>query len=418
MRSPGTFRGLRSRRFDLRALGQDLPLKAVAVGVALILYVTVAQAAVREQIVEFDGRIPVSRPDIPEGHVLRGQLGEVTVRIRGTPAALSAVTREHIRATIELSLAPVARGEMQEARVQATVLAEGVKVVDTAPATIPVRLERLTSRTLAVQTRFANEPPRGFVPGNAVVAPAEVAVSGPESAVAAVAAVFATVRFGDVGVDITQGAEATAVDQAGVAVEGVKVEPAGVQVRVPLLPTSTTRTLPVIWSLRGAVAAGHWISRVTTDPVAVTIRGAPEAISGLEHIETAGVDVRGLTASRTVTVALQLPAGVALLEPVTATVTVTVIPLSGTRPFPMVAVRAQGLAPNQTAEVQPGTVEVVLSGPLTALQAVTAEQVTAIVDAAGRAAGAHQLEVVVRAPAGLRVESVQPQRVTVTISTR
>ncbi len=418
MRAPGPFRVLGHRRLQLRVLAQDLPLKAVALGVALILWVTVAQAAAREVTVDFDGRLPVERPEIPEGLVMRGQLGEVAVRLRGTPAAIGAVSRESLRATIDISVLAATRGEPQDAPVRVSVATEGVKVVDVVPASVPVRVEKLVTRTLAVQARFANEPPRGFVPGDAAVSPAQVKVTGPESVIAMVTAVFATLRFGDVGLDLVQAAQATPADQNGAPVDGAVAEPAAVEVRVPLLPTSTTRTLPVLWELRGAVAAGYWISRVTTEPAVITVRGEPSALSALERISTASIDVGGLTASRTLNVPFRLPEGVTLLQPVDARVTLTVVPLTGTRPFPLVAVQPVGLAATQVAEIEPRTVDVTLAGTVPALTGITAEQVSAGVDVAGRPPGTYQLDVTVRGPQGVTIQGVQPARVTVTIKNR
>ena len=418
MRAPGPLRVLGPRRLALRRLTEDLPLKAVALGVAAILWVTVAQAAERETTIEFDGRIPVERPEVPVGHVLRGQLGDVAVKLRGTPGALAAISRESLRATIDISVLAATRGEPQEAPVRVTVASETVKVVDATPASVSVRVEKLTTRTLPVQVRYANEVPRGFVPGDAKVSPAEVSLTGPESAVAAVAAVYATVRFGDVALDLVQAAQAHAVDQSGAQVDGVIAEPSAVQVSVALLPTSTTRTLPVIWDLRGAVAAGYWVSRVTTDPAAITVRGEPGTLSGLERIAAASVDVSGLTASRTVRAPLLMPGGVAMLQPVDASVTVTVTPLTGTRPFPLVAVQATGLAATQVAEIDPRTVEVIVAGPVPALNAIAADQVSASVDVGGRPPGTYQLDVTVRVPQGVTIQGVQPARVAVTIRNR
>lgn len=416
MRAPGPFRTIGGRRFDLRSLGQDLPLKAIALIVALVLWVTVVQAAAREVDQEFTG-IAIERPELPEGYVIRGALGEVTVQLRGTPAAVGAVSREQLHATIEVSLL-AAGPEPQDAPVRVRVDSETAKVVSATPSTVQVRVERITSRALGVQARFANEPPSGFVPGQAAVGPAEVTITGPESLVGSVAAVYATVRFGDVGIDVAQTVQATAVDANGAPVEGVTAEPAAVEVRVPLLPTSTTRTLPVLWVFRGEVAAGFWISRVASDPVAVTVRGSPEALGPLQRIETAPIDVSGLNANRVLRVPLLLPAGVALLEPRDANVTITVVPLTGTRPFPVVAVQATGLAPDLSATPEPRTISIVVSGQVALLSSLAADQVTATVDVTGRGPGVHELDVVVRAPNGTVIESVQPARVTVTITRR
>jgi YbbR domain-containing protein len=302
--------------------------------------------------------------------------------------------------------------------VRVTVGDERVKVVEVMPAAIALRVERLTTRTFTVQARFANEPPAGFQPGQPVFAPTEVRVGGPGSLVALVTAIFATVRYGDVGVDIIQSAQVQAVDAAGNAVEGVTVEPAGVQVNVPILPTASTRTVPVLWILRGSVAPGYWISRVSTDPVAVTVRGDPKVLGQLDRIETASVDVGGISSNRTFRTSLTLPDRVSLVQPGEATVTVVVTPLSGTRPFPLVAVQVTGAAAGLTADVDPKTVDIVVSGLLAQLNTLKPEDIVASVDASGRGAGTHALDVSLKLPPGFTLLSTQPPRATVILRPR
>ena len=67
---------VRRRSLDLRrAFMRDLPLKGAALAIALLLWVAAAEAAPREKVEWFPGRVPVERPDVPLGYVLRGQLG-------------------------------------------------------------------------------------------------------------------------------------------------------------------------------------------------------------------------------------------------------------------------------------------------------------------------------------------------------
>jgi YbbR domain-containing protein len=217
--------------------------------------------------------------------------------------------------------------------------------------------------------------------------------------------------------DLTQSAPAIPVDANGLPIDGLQVEPGVVVVSVPLLPTATTRTVPVLWSLHGAVAAGYWASRVTTDPVAVTISGDQAVLAQVERIEAVAVDVTGLTAARTFRVPLALPDGVTLLQPVDVSVTVTVVPLAGTRPF-LEAVQVQSLGSGLVAETDPGSVTVTVSGPAPTLTAMTADQVAVTVDASGKLAGTYTVDAVVRVPSGVSVQSVQPPRVTLTIRSK
>jgi len=404
------------RRIDVRRLFLgDLRLKSAAVALAFVLWVIAARGAPgADTTITFDGRIPVERPDVPVGFVLGGPLGDVAVKLRGPEEAVHAVGQPQLRALLDISgLAPGPTA--QDAPVRVLVADERVHIVEVAPATVSVKFERRLERTLAVQARFANEAPRGFQAAPATFRPQQVSVSGPESAVATVAAVIAAVRFGDTPLDLAQDVRPVPVDASGQMVDGVEVDPVSVHVTVPVQSTATTRALPILAQLRGDVATGYWISRVSTAPLVVTVGGDRETIAVLDRVETAPVDVAGLSAGRSFGVPLALPNGVKVIGDAQVTVAVTVVALVGTRPFPLVAVQTAGLGPGLSAAITPGTVDVVVAGTVPVLSALGADSVSALVDLTGRGPGTYALEPVVRSAAGTTVQTVQPSRLTVTI---
>jgi YbbR domain-containing protein len=408
------------RRVDLRRImTHDFPLKAVAVVIAIVFWVALTQnTAPRVIVVTFDGRVPVERPDNPPGYVLRGQLADVVVTLRGAPGVADRVALSDLRATIDAKALALGQAEPQDARVTVTVAKDGVEVVDVAPPTVSLRVERVTSRTLLVQPRFANNPPTGARAGDPAVTPTEVSVTGPESDISRIAAVLATVRFGDAQTDIeAPSTPAIPVDASGVPVDGLKVEPGVVTVKVPVLPIATTRTVPVVFTLRGAVAPGYWVVGVAMDPFAVTVRGDEQVLSSLDRIETLPIDVGNLSATRSFSVALAVPTGVTLLKPTDVAVTVTVQPLAGTRLFSS-AVQVTGLTGNQLADVDVPNVNVLVTGPVPTLVGLGPEAVIAVVDAGGRGPGTYPVDVAVHVPTGVTVQTVQPTRVLLTIRPR
>jgi YbbR domain-containing protein len=411
---------LQRRRIDLRRIATaDLPLKLTAVLIALIFWVvTFVSAPATEVVQDYSGRVAVERPDsVPAGYVLQGQLGDVGVRLRGTPAALANVVASDLHATLDLP--DIHNSDPQDVRVSVVVATAGVKVESNAPATVTVRIEPITSRDVAVQARFANNPPTGTLAGDPAITPSQVRVSGAASQVARIAALYATVAFGDAVTDLVQSVQPRAVDASGATIDGLTVDPAVVQLTVPVLPTATTRTVPVVPAVRGAVAAGYWITRVTSDPTVVTVRGEGAALSTIDQVATAPIDVSGLGADRTFQVALLLPAeGTSIVKAAQATVTVSVAPLTGSRSFPVVAVQASGVGSGFVAEFDPPAISIVVAGPVPALSGITPGQVVATVDATGRGPGTYAVDVVVRTPAGTTAQSVQPTRVTLTIRTR
>ncbi len=410
------------RRLDLRRIATaDFPLKLTAVLIALIFWiVSILSAPATEVVKDYSGRVAVERPDsVPAGYVVQGQLGDVSVRLKGTEAALANVVASDLHATLNLPAADIHNSDPQDVPVRVEVATAGVSVESYAPAAVTVRIEPITSRDVAVQARFANTPPAGTFAGDPAITPSQVRVSGAASQVARIAALYATVGFGDAVTDLVQSVQPRAVDASGATIDGLTVDPAVVQLTVPVLPTATTRTVPVVPAVRGFVATGYWITRVTSDPSVVTVRGESGTLSAIDQVATAPIDVSGLGADKTFQVALLLPGeGTSLVKAAQATVTVSILPLTGSRSFPVVAVQASGVGSGFVAEFDPPSIGIVVAGPVPALSGITPGQVVATVDATGKGPGTYPVDVVVRTPAGTTAQSVQPTRVTLTIRTR
>ena len=404
------------RRLDIRrAVMHDFPLKAAALAISVLAFVAVAESS-QQASVTF--RVPVERPsDVPAGYVLRGTLGDAAVTLRGPQSAVAKLASADIHPVPDLAQADLGRNDVQNIALRVP-LSDPNVVAQSDPATVPVRIERVVSRSLSVQVRFANDPPRGFQPGSPSLSSSEVRITGAQSLVASVAAAFATLRFGDTPIDISASADVVPVDAAGNTVDGVLADPPTLQVSVPILSTTSTRTVPVLWSLRGSVATGYWISRVTTDPIAVQVQGTPEKLGPVDRIDTGPIDVSGLTANKSFRVPLVLPDGVSLLQPTDATVGVTVIQLSGTRPFPVVGVQATGVGAGLVAETDPATVSVVVAGPSATLSTLGPADVVATVDASGKGLGSSTADVLLRVTPGVTVILLQPSRVTLTMRSR
>src|SRR6266849_2977347 len=98
-----------------------------------------ANAAPREIVAAFDGRVPVERPDVPVGFVLRGQLGDVGVTLRGPEGVADRMALAVLPATLDLAGVDASRPEPHDAKVLVTVSNGAVKVVDVTPATVSVR---------------------------------------------------------------------------------------------------------------------------------------------------------------------------------------------------------------------------------------------------------------------------------------
>ncbi len=414
--------GVALRRPDLRGLlTRDVPLKLAAVAIAIVGWLVQSQQDVeQQQTLGFEGSIPVERANLPEGYVLRGSLGAVEVTVRGPQSDLRALSVSSFRAEADLSQYDLRRvGELQELRVQVSVAKERVSIVDVRPSVIAAKLVPVETKRMTVQVRFQNQPPAGYRSEQPSVSPPEVSVRGPADALREVVSVVVQVRFAEAPNDVQLTPRALPVDAAGHEVPDVEAAPQNVAVSVAVGEATPTRTVGVIPVLRGQAASGYWVAGAAADPAVVTVRGDPPALDRVDRVETVPIDVSGASADRVVRAALVLPSGTSLAsDRGSVQVTINIRPLVGTRLFPLVAVQPLGLRSDLDAELDPVSVDVLLSGTLSVLQAVRPEQVTASVDLAGKGPGAYQLDALVRAPAGATVSLPNGARINLVVRSR
>jgi YbbR domain-containing protein len=165
----------------------------------------------------------------------------------------------------------------------------------------------------------------------------------------------------------------------------------------------------------GTPAPGFALESLSVDPPTITITGLPEDLAEIGSILTEPISIDGLSASQTFEVALDLPDGVELGpgEPETVVVEATVVPSVSSRTF-VVGVLCQGEGDNACL---PGIdqLSITVSGSGEALGALTAEDVTPIIDVSGLAPGEHQVTPAVSLPQGVELLGIAPAAVPVTI---
>lgn len=156
---------------------RHLGLKGVSVGLAVLLWLTVA----REPTVERNLRIPLHFQNLPtELQIVGEPPNGVDVRVRGLSGQLGRLQPGDIVAILDLrSARPGARMfNLFAEHVQGPL---GVSVEQVLTPTVPLEFERIAVRIVPVVPAIEGEPARGFVVGQVSASPATVEVMGPES---------------------------------------------------------------------------------------------------------------------------------------------------------------------------------------------------------------------------------------------
>lgn len=292
-----------------------------------------------------------------------------------------------------------------------------VRLISLNPETVTVTLEELVSTDFVVQLEVNGEPAVGYQAGVAAKRPSVVTVTGSESLVSQVVAVSTTLDISDANETIRADLPLQAVDAEGEIVDDVTITPDSVEVVQPITLLGGYRNMVVKVVTIGRVAVGYKMTNVSVSPPNVVVFSTdPQVVNDLpSFIETEPIDITGADDDIEALLSLVLPEGVSVVgdDKVLVQVNIAAIEGSITISLPVTVI---GLLPTYSAQVSPDTVDVILSGPIPELDAITPTDIRAVVNVEEIEFGTYQVEVDVNVLLeGVWVETVLPATVEVTI---
>lgn len=296
---------------------RHLGLKAIAVGVAVLLWFAVGG----EKIVERSLRAPLELQNVPEGLEVVGDApGAIDVRVRGLSTVLGQLSAGDVVAVLDLSTARPGRRLFHLAPDHVRV-PFGVEVTYVGPGTLPLVFERSAVKVVPVVPSVEGQPAAGYAVERVTVNPAEVEVVGPESVLrelkqAATEPVALDGTTVSIRETVTIGVPNSAARLRNARTGRVLVEIA------PVRTERLFRLVPVRMLNLGAGLS----AQSTPSNLAVTIRGDDDALKALSiDAVRATVDLAGLGAGRytlPVRVAPSSSFAVARMDPIQVQITI------------------------------------------------------------------------------------------------
>ena len=398
----------------MRILLRNWHLKLGAVGLATVLYTGLVFSGSFTE--EAQAGVPVEGINQGQTVLLGTGLGTVDVVYRAAPEAADGIDTSSFAASVDLSTYDLERAaEPQSLEVDVRSLVPGITVEEWSPRQVTVTLDEIATKQIPVVVE-TGELPEGLEAGRPSVSDDEVTARGASSLIARVDHALARVRVDPSGIDVIGPVTLVALGVDGEIVEPIELTPDTVSVDVDVREVETNKTVPVRPIVEGTPAAGFALQSLGVDPAVVTLRGLPEALSGIEEVSTEPLSIDGVSVDQVFTAALTIPDGARLVAGGDATVTVSasILPSISSRTF-VTGVVCEGSGENACL---PGLdqVALTLSGPGALLAQLSAAEVTPTLDVTGFAPGAYQVTVTVGPlPDGVTVEAISPESVPVTI---
>jgi YbbR domain-containing protein len=408
----------------LRSAGLRLVL---AIGLGFALWIFVSYTENPDRLIQFKG-LPVTSEGLAPGLVIVDQNGlpnpslpSVTVTLRAAGETLAAPSSNDIQAYVNLSGRQPGEWNVP---VGARVTIPGRKpdVADIKPDFLSIRIEQEITSTVpltvevigSVPFSFEARPPRVSSQGQPVT---DAHVRGPKSRVERVALVRAIADIDRLTANYTSLLKLEAIAADGKVIEGVTIEPERVDVLVPIVSSAGIKRVPVVPRVVGEPASGYVVAGLTVEPQFVRLAGGSGSLENVQSITTQDVNIQGASATVSHTVTLQVPESTPLLsgEPISATVTVRIVPIE--RPFQVTLpapVQLADVGPGLLSSVSPAIVQVTLSGAAAQLAALDPATLVGTVSARERDAGTYSLAPTFALPRGITLVG-EPPRVTVTL---
>lgn len=361
---------------------------------------------------EFSQPVTVSRSGLPEDLTVFGDiLNEVRIEVRAPKARWDNLQSKDFTAWVDLS--SLSAGEY-DVPVQVLPPDPQVQVTAIDPPVIRVRLEARIGKSLPVQVNIMDAPAYGYSWTTPVITPTHVLVSGSASWMEQISSAVVEVYLGGARTSVARTPRVEARDIQGNTVGAADIAPRTVSVTIPVTQLPGYRELTILVEPSGTPADGYTVSSVLAEPKLVSVQGDPLVISSLSGYITVPVDISGASQDVVEQVPLRLPESVSTLGAQSAEVVVRIVPITGALTVQRRPV-IQGLGAGLVYTLTLDLVNVFLTGPSPKLLALRPDAVPVVLDVTGLGPGVHVVEPKVLAPSDIKVESVSPQTVEITI---
>ena len=404
---------------NMRSLAKNIRTFLLALVLGLSVWVSAVSEADPNEIHAYPNPIPLQVIGQDPALVVTSDLpSTVEVSLRAPRSVWELLTARADSVKASLDLTGLSAGKHTVA-VQITVAMRPYQIILANPTTVTIDLESFDTQTFPLVLSLTGQPAAGYQAGDASMDLTEVAVSGPASLVKQVARTRVVVNLDGIRESIDESLQIQVVDDQNKSLKGLTINPEAVRVDIPISQQGGFRDVAVKVIVEGQQAAGYRIENISVFPPVVTVFAEdPELVNALPGVvETQPLDLQDRHEDVSTRLSLDLPDNITIIGSKTVQVQVSISPIQTSLTLSNQPINIIGLSEGLTAQVFPQSVDVIISGPVPVLDALTSKDITISVDCKGLDAGVYQLEPKVSPLVdNVLVESILPSTVEVVIA--
>lgn len=403
----------------MRLFAKNLRTFLLALALGVSVWVSAVSAADPNEVRAYPNPIPLEFVGQDPSLVLTSDIpSTVDVTLRAPRSVWEALTANDEAIGASLDLSGLSAGEHTQP-IQLTISERPYQLILVNPSTVTVNLESLDSKTFPLILSLSGQPAAGYQAGDATMDLAEVAISGPESLVRRAARARVLINLDGIRETIDESLPIEVVDAENVPLQGLTINPEAVRVNIPISQQGGFRDVAVKVIVQGQQAAGYRIENISVFPPVVTVFAEePSLVNELPGVvETQPLDLQDRNEDISTRLSLNLPENITLVGAQTVQVQVSISPIQTSVTLLNQPINVNGLSEGLAAQVFPQTVDVIISGPVPVLEAISSQDITVSVDVHELEIGVYQLTPQVDTLVeNVSVESILPGTVEVVIA--
>ncbi|WP_282937969.1 CdaR family protein [Paenibacillus sp. RC67] len=292
--------------------------------------------------------------------------------------------------------------------------------VKVSPSSAKVVIDEKSNKQMPVTVNVTGIPAVGLKAGQPIVKPNKVTVTVPSGNVDSIESVRADVSVEKAQSPVSSKARLVAYDKNGKIMEMATINPAVVEVEVPI--TSPFTSVPLQLKLVGEPPRGFSVASLQQNTDKVTVYGPQDVLNRMEYYEGPSVNLGELKEEKEYTLTLDIPLRnkVTQLDPAKVEVKINIVP-SATKTLEQIPLSIVGQNDGFDTKVvlpESGKINLLAEGAQAILDKVKAADVQAILDVSNLPPGRHELPVVFNLPTFIKKGPQQDFKATVEISAK
>lgn len=294
-----------------------------------------------------------------------------------------------------------------------------IKIINFSPKSFEINIVPRVSRSLSLKPQTIGFVASGYTTGAIALSPDSVLVSGPETIINNAAYAVVPIKLNEQTTSFVTTGEPELQTATGQKLANLTFLPKQVAVSVEVKRGSTFKAVGLRPTFSGTLPTGYWISSIEFSPQALTIKGDGEKMADLNTLATTNINLNDRYNNFKDKVAVELLAGVELLEPNLIEVSIKISTAINNRELNLIPKYINVTAGFGVSLINPTMVSVIISGPPEKLTKLSRANVALDLDLRGALSGLNKIDLtkeMFKAPEGTEVVNFTPKTLEVTLT--